>query len=221
MTPESPIPIGPVSLGPNDEPIHVETIANRLHEIFDWMLSRHSKVYFFRFDLRFPAGGQFPTDNTHLMRFIENYSYLLRSRGLDPKYAWVREQTSLTTQQHYHLVVLLNGHRTQSVRGHLRLAADVWARTLGLPSPYDLQYDDSEVASPYAELIASAGLVDFCLRRGRQFAHENGIMIRKDRPDWRQVLAYSIDWGLYLAKQETKSFRPFGVRGFGSSRLPR
>ena len=221
MLRESPLPIVPACLDPNEEPIHVEAIANRVHEIFDWMLARHSKIYFYRFDLRFPTGRKYPNDNERLMDFIEDYAYALRSRDLDAAYLWAREQTSLAVPQHYHFVLLLNGHRTQSVQGHLRLAADVWARTLGLPSPDNLQYDDSEVDSPYAELTSSDGLVDFCLRRGRLFPYENGIMIRKDRPDWREVLAYCIEWGMYMAKQATKSFRPFGVRGFGSSRRHR
>lgn len=216
-----PDPMLPIVPDPDAQPIYLESIVNRLRELFDWMLDHHSKVLFLRFDLRFPWGGQFPSDNTHLMAFTENYTYVLRCRGLDPRYLWVREQTEFSTPPHYHFVVLLNGHRTQSIRGHLALAADTWASTLGLPSPYHGQYGDLDVEDPYTGGLSSDGLVHFCLRGGRPFPHENGVMIRKDQPDWEAKRAYCVDWGMYLAKKASKSFTPFGVRSFGSSRLPK
>ena len=81
----------------------------------------------------------------------------------------------------------------------MALVETLWAQALGLPHVQ--------------------GLVDYCQHGADGFELDNGIMIRKDQPDWQQKLAYCQEWSQYLCKTHEKGLAPPNVREFGSSRV--
>ena len=81
----------------------------------------------------------------------------------------------------------------------MALVETLWAQALGLPH--------------------AQGLVDYCRHGPDGFELDNGIMIRKDQPDWQQKLAYCQEWSQYLCKTYEKGLAPRNVREFGSSRI--
>ena len=174
-----------------------EEILARLLRLFDYMTANHNKVFFMRFDVRFPAGIEFPGDNARFERFIASLSRNLKRKGLDPHYLWCYER-SREKHQHYHVVLLLNGSLTQSIKDHIELAASLWSRALQLPE-------------------VNRGLICDCTKSRTGESQQNGIMIRRNSPDFSESFCKAFEWASYLAKCNTKGYAPDGVREFGSS----
>jgi len=175
-------------------------ILDKIKANFDNMTDSHAKVFFLRYDVRFPADNCDHPDNKTFRDFNANLLKNLSRQGLDPHSVWVREQ-SKEKHQHYHGILLLDGNKTQSIHNHIAKAEQLWASALDLP----------------ADQVK--GLVDDCTH-GRDGAYQkNGIMIRKDAPDYQEKIEQCFQWASYLAKINTKDNNPPGVRTFGSSRI--
>lgn len=123
-----------------------------LHGVVSKSLADHSKVFAFRFDLRFPEHMQadsVESNNTVVSRFIESFKAKIRHnrQGLakngvpyhDTKvrFLWVRE-VGERERVHYHFVVLLNGHafnclgNYQATEGNISSRiCEAWASALG------------------------------------------------------------------------------------------
>ena len=82
------------------------------------------------------------------------------------QYVAVREQ-SREKHQHYHVALILDGQKTQSIHNHIRTAERLWDLTLGLP----------EKENGY-------GLIDDCTTSRTGEKQVNGVMLRYDDP-WR------------------------------------
>ena len=127
----------------------------------------------------------------------------LSRKGLKPQYVAVREQ-SKEKHQHYHVALLLDGQKTQSIHNHIQTAERLWDLTLGLP----------EKENGY-------GLIDDCTTNRNGDKQENGVMLRYDDP-WRYDKKEScFRRASYLAKTTTKSNTPKGQRELFSSRIPK
>ena len=73
---------------------HIE-ILERSKLLLDYQLSRCQSVLFFRFDLRFPEGYDYPFDNSLISAFLAYYIQRLKDKYgyLYTPYLWVREQS--------------------------------------------------------------------------------------------------------------------------------
>ncbi len=175
-------------------------ILNRLDMVFNDMTSQYSRVFFMRADLKFPIDFHYINNNHYLERFLHNFSRHLKNKGINHKYLWVRELTK-TGGIHYHLVFLMEGHKTISTFKHFQNMEHTWARVLGITS--------------------ALGLVDHCTVRRDGTRQNNGLMITKDvYGNLSQEYGVAFEWASYLAKVNTKSASE-GVRSFGSSSLRR
>ena len=192
-------------------------ILDRLCQVFGRMVSRYSKVYYLRFDVRFPQTMLVPTDNGLIRRFAEDFSSVLRGMKLDPRYLWAREQTASDRHQHYHFVLLLNGHKAKSLKRYIRLAGKIWRYTLGLPVDEEVMPCNPEILEEDKGDDHNNGLIDDCSQRWRQFKYKNGIMIRKDHSDCLEKLVYCYRWATYLATLEGKGLAPHRIREVGYS----
>ena len=63
-----------------------ESILQKIDQIMTNMSNRHSKVYFMRFDIRFPQGYDCPNDNELFSRFQESFIKNRKREGYDPAY---------------------------------------------------------------------------------------------------------------------------------------
>lgn len=161
---------------------------------------RHNKVLAGRFDVRFPKEGTYPPDNDVFKKFISHYAKDLKRQKLDPSYIWAREQ-SREKHHHYHCALLLDGSKTQSLRGHLARAEELWKNALGTPN--------------------ANGLIDYCDRTRHGEPQTNAVMLRRDDPALQEKIDDFAHRCSYLAKVNTKGYAPKRVRQYGCSELPK
>ena len=175
-----------------------EPILARIEEQFEDMTTRHSKVLFMRYDVRFPADTVQGMDNSTFCSFQADFIKQLTRQGLDPHYVVVREQ-SREKHQHYHGILLLDGNKTQNIYGHIRTAETIWRRKNNLPE--------------------GTGLIDACTTSRDVTPQANGVMLRRDDPEYKTKINNCFHWASYLAKENQKSSVPEGQRQLFSSRI--
>lgn len=181
-------------------------ILDAIDQRFDCMISRHSKVFFAMFALKYPSGAYstYPKDNSLVSRFMEAFIRYCRRKGLDPQYVWVREE-SKTEQVHYHCILLFNGNLIQNGFGIHKKATELWARCL------NIENGDGLVHSHFSKNAYS----DYFNKekyRGKK-------IIRTD-PQFEQIYGKSLEAASYLAKCYSKGNAPPYVNEFGCSRIP-
>lgn len=172
-------------------------ILQATQSLFDHMIQRHRRVFFTRFELKYPAysSGQYPDNNALLSRFIEALMLHCKRRNYDPKYLWVRE-SSESGQFHYHIMILLNSDIIQNAYGLLNKATELWGRCLNIEN--------------------ASGLVHLSLTDENRYG---GFKIIRNAPDYPQVYDQCFERASYLAKCYSKGGLPANVNGFGGSQL--
>ena len=68
-----------------------ESILQKIDQIMTDMSNRHSKVFFMRYDVRFPQGYGHPNDNELFSQLQESFIKNRKRAGYDPAYIAVRE----------------------------------------------------------------------------------------------------------------------------------
>lgn len=170
-------------------------ILEKIKAVMDDALEAHNKVFFMRLDLRFPQDSRDNIDNKAFCRFQAEYIKALQKQDYDPRYVAVREQSE-EKKQHYHEALLLNGNKVQSIHRPIELAEELWRKTLNQPQ--------------------GKGLVDACLRNRKGEPHRNGVMLRRDDPEFKENRDHCFRRASYLAKVNQKN-TPDGQRElFGS-----
>ena len=179
-----------------------EKILHEIERQFDYAEETKNKIFFMRYDIRFPEGYNH-ADNGVFREFQSKFMKNLSRKGLKPQYVAVREQ-SKEKHQHYHVALILDGQKTQSIHNHIATAERLWNLTLRLP----------EKENGY-------GLIDDCTTNRNGDKQENGVMLRYDDP-WRYDKKEScFKRASYLAKCTTKGNTPKGQRELFSSRIPK
>ena len=103
---------------------------------------------------------------------------------------------------------MLDGHKTQSIHDHIQTAERLWEKTLNLHP----KYDDAGRATSY-------GLIDDCMRNRQGQPQENGVMLRKDDPNYNSQYDQCFRRCSYLAKVNQKDSFPKHQRELFSSRI--
>ena len=176
-------------------------ILNEIERQFGYAEETKSKTLFMRYDIRFPEGYDH-ADNGVFREFQSKFMKNLSRQGLKPQYIAVREQ-SREKHQHYHVALLLDGQKTQSIHNHIQTAERLWDTTLGLPAREN-----------------GYGLIDDCTTSRTGEKQVNGVMLRPDDPDMEAKKAECFRRASYLAKTNTKGNAPKGQREMFSSRIP-
>lgn len=99
-------------------------MAKRMIGEVEAMLEHHSKIHIVRFDLHQPA---YTTDNKHITEFNRRFHGKLKTKYKLSRigFSWAREMER-AKQQHYHYVLILDGHKIQHPSKVLELAGEVW-----------------------------------------------------------------------------------------------
>ena len=169
-----------------------ELILQKADQIMTDMSKRYSKVFFMRYDVRFPKNHDYPNGNEAFSRFQETFIKNRKRAGYDPAYIAVRE-CSREKHQHYHVALMMNGHKTQNIYDHIQTAERLWEKTLNLPPKYNDEWR-----------AASYGLIDDCMRNRQGQPQENGVMLRKDDPEYECKYDQCFRRCSYLAKVNQK-----------------
>ena len=175
-------------------------ILNEIDRQFEQAEKTKSKIFFMRYDIRFPEGYR-KADNGIFREFQSKFIKNLSRKGLHPQYVAVREQ-SKEKHQHYHVALLLDGQKTQNIHNHIETAERLWDSTLGLP-----------------ERVNGYGLIDDCTTNRNGEKQVNGVMLRPDDPEREQKKDECFRRASYLAKTNTKGYVPKGQRELFSSRI--
>jgi len=170
-------------------------ILDKLYSMLLTYMTKHCKALFIRFDLHFPQEIMAPVDNSRLTHFCTNLKTKFKRANLDPCLFWVREQKEIGRNQHYHLILLLNGNKTQSAYRHLEVVNTTWAAAV------------------------SGGITNFCTEDKYGSPQRNGIMIKRNASGEIEGFKHCFQWGSYLAKFESKGLAPSGIREYGCSNI--
>ena len=174
-------------------------ILEKIEDQFNYAEQGKSKVFFMRYDARFPQDDCEHADNHSFRSFQANFMKNLSRKGLKPQYVAVREQ-SREKHQHYHVCLWLDGNKTQSTHNHIQTAERLWRSQLGLPE--------------------GQGLIDDCTHSRTGTKQINGVMLRHDDPEYETKKADCFRRASYLAKIHTKGNTPKGQWEVFSSRIP-
>ena len=177
-------------------------ILTEIERQFDYAEETKNKVFFMRYDIRFPEGYTH-ADNGVFRAFQSKFMKNLSRQGLKPQYVAVRER-SREKHQHYHVALFLDGQKTQSIHNHIQTAERLWDSALRL-EPRENGY----------------GLIDDCTTSRTGEKQINGVMLRHDDPDMEAKKDDCFRRASYLAKTNTKGNAPKYQREMFSSRIPK
>ena len=103
---------------------------NKMINQIDLMLALHSKVHLIRFDLRL---YQYTETNIIITKFNRIFHrWITRKYGIKKNqigFIWCRE-IETAKQQHYHYVLMLNGHKVRHPKHILEKAKGIWNNQL-------------------------------------------------------------------------------------------
>ena len=100
----------------------MKTLCGRFEDV----LEQHSQVLIVRFDLHVP---QYTEDNAQISEFMAKLNYWIKSyyKGVNEvRYVWVRELEK-AKQQHYHVVLMLNGNKIRNPHYIHGKGKEVWS----------------------------------------------------------------------------------------------
>lgn len=184
-----------------------------------YYVSKHEKVFVCRFDLHFPKTmlnekkvcvpvpeyikNKYSTPEARHDLFtntMQNFRRKLErseQNKLHPCYLYAIEKSSENKNienerdhyEHLHILLLLNGNRTQNIQNHLKALEKIWYKQLGID--YNL----------------NRGLVQLPKRNNGEFY--NGTMICRNSPAFLDEFVDVFRFSSYLIKKEQKDNVPF------------
>lgn len=172
------------------------------------MISKYSKVLQIRLDIHYPQNG-IKYNSKCIRDFTENFTRdlkrnyplvllgqkrsighkAIRRHNVDPRLIWVSEKSG-SCNNHYHFIILVNGHAMWKVYGILKRAERQWANALKLNSV--------------------AGLI--------HRTKKNFVLIKKHSAQFTEQMNKAHQQSLYLAKKTTK-LNEKHARKFSGTRL--
>ncbi len=162
---------------------------SKLEKLFNHTITKHNKVFFVRFDVRFPDCFNIPNHNELISNFTESFIRYFKRKKYDPYYLWVREQSE-SNNPHYHFIVLLDGNKIQYANTVWFKAEEVWNKQLLYPPN-------------------NKGLINYCN------SFESGKMIHRNK---EHTFNQAFKWASYLAKDDCKNINN-SYRSVGMSRV--
>ena len=149
-------------------------IQNIYYNLLILSLQRHCKVFVMRIDIHLPK----EMFQGFIMAFNHRFIEKEKNAGYDPLYIMVREKSS-EKNTHYHMVLFLDGNKTNNPYQHFQNARIVLRNTCG-----------------------DYGCINEC-----NDGHRNGIMIERNTATYNDLFEVLIQFS-YLAKIKTKEDVP-------------
>jgi hypothetical protein len=169
------------------------------------MVTRHCKVFGGLLTLNLPSGSGSVPDSDYVIGFAKALSRYLEGCSIEYHYVWAREQPTKDGQPHWHVLLLLDGNRTQSFYSrHLHTVGRLWAESLRI-----------ERGDGFAHLSTWVESSD----PDYPYVRNGGVMIVRSSPDFQAAYGVLFKRASYLAKVDTKKFTPRGLRKYSPSHL--
>jgi len=153
---------------------HAEGLAAQWHDTLHDATRHHSKLFVLAFRMALPPGLSVPPSGPPIEELLDILSERLREKRLDPVHMCIEQQADGAVPVRHVVILTLDGQRTQSAAGHLRLADTIWSQLLGV--------------IPTGELVLPCLCEDGSA--GRQ--------IRRDRPNLEEQIVACYRWGCRL-----------------------
>ncbi len=170
-------------------------------DLLNSVIARHNKVLSFRMDLKFPADYSVPADNEIIKKAMSTYTKELSREGLDPQYAVKREQKT-SEHQHYHVHMFVDGNKKVDCMDLIDMAVPHWSRALKVD---DKTADD---------------IINRCNKSNGK-PQKNGIMIRRNSPEYKNQYDQTFRQMSYLAKKDDDDITPQGEKAVFYSQFRR
>jgi len=165
-----------------------EKALKKIENIMDDMLDKHSKIMTVRFDIRYPDNDNINPSSERISDFAYNLKRSLDRETFegghktDAKVIHVQEQES-SSHPHHHFAVIVNANAKQNAYPILEKANTIWKKMMN---------------------TSEDGLVDYCNK------YENGMVIRRNSPDYEEQYDKTFYQLSYLAKVRGKKNRDKG-----------
>jgi len=165
-----------------------EKALKKIENIMDDMLDKHSKIMTVRFDIRYPDNDNINPSSERISDFAYNLKRSLDRETFegghktDAKVIHVQEQES-SSHPHHHFAVIVNANAKQNAYPILEKANTIWKKMMN---------------------TSEDGLVDYCNK------YENGMVIRRNSPDYEEQYDKTFYQLSYLAKVRGKENRDKG-----------
>jgi hypothetical protein len=179
--------------------MHTKPFKRWLDQLYA-MFNKHSKVFAYRFDLSFPTDSlRSINDHTQFDKFFTRLKKQLKNHYPSSLigYAWAAE-VETSKNQHYHVVLMLNGHEVQSPKWLQSRISRIWTEVGGSTPHWSRFYrlNRSELTiSPESLLLSDKELIESLELVG---------------------LVYQVS---YLFKGRGKGYLQDGAHNYGHSRL--
>lgn len=184
----------------------------KLLELFLYYCNKHSKCYVLRFDFHFPQHIDKqplteeqrelyadPSKRKEMrMNTLSYFIKKLKRKKLDPQYLCACERSQDASYEHYHLLLLLDGNKTNNVWGHLDELTKIWSANLELSTE------------------ENGGLVQKSKIRKNGSTY-NGFLLNRRSVDFLSNLLEVLNFSKYLLKPEGKESVAFRKKITGSS----
>lgn len=186
----------------------------KLLELFLYYCNKHSKCYVLRFDFHFPQQidkqplteeqrelYSDPSKRKEMrMNTLSYFIKKLKRKKLDPFYLCACERSQDASYEHYHLLLLLDGNKTNNVWGHLEELTKIWSANLELSTE------------------ENGGLVQKSkIRNKNDGSAYNGFLLNRTSVDFLSNLLEVLNFSKYLLKPEGKENVAFRKKITGSS----
>ncbi|MDR3414310.1 MAG: inovirus-type Gp2 protein [Formivibrio sp.] len=185
-------------------------INEKFDERLEHMIDKHSKVTFFRYDVRFPNDHPHNGKNDEFSEFQTRLKEQLTRHGIENQNIWCREQKT-SENPHYHVAALVNGNLTQRVGGILENAKNIWGNIIGSQEPGLINhcgsFNDQNI--PYQ------------IRIDRPSSKKEGEKLLEQQAKFESKIKQVRKRAHYLGKDQQKGNVPKGVREYGASELPK
>ena len=165
-----------------------EKVLEKIENIMDDMIDKHSKIMTVRFDIRYPDNDNINPSSERISDFAYNLKRSLDRETFegghktDAKVIHVQEQES-SNHPHHHFAVIVNANAKQNAYPILEKANTIWKKMMN---------------------TSEDGLVDYCNK------YENGMVIRRNSADYEEQYDKTFYQLSYLAKVRGKENRDKG-----------
>jgi hypothetical protein len=186
-------------------------ILERMRVLFDHATANHHKVFAVRLDLRRPPACAHLPLNQPVSDFTKLFSDYLNSPTdekprIDHEFLWACETGDVNLGIHHHVVLWLNGDRTQTFFGpHLDRARELWCYVLGVPLTKWLVH-----------------VCDWEREYGRPdmpYVRYDGVVVERGAEQRDEAYQLFFERAAYAGKVATKGDMPPNMRRYASSHL--
>jgi len=183
-------------------------ILDRMRVLFDHAAANHHKVLAVRFDLRRPEVCAHLPANQPVSDFMKLFSDYLNSRQprIDHEFLWACETGDVNQGVHHHVVLWLNGDRTQAFFGdHLDRARELWSHVLGIPfTKWLVHVCDWEREYGHPDM---------------PYVRPDGVVIQRGSEQRDEAYELFFERAAYVGKVSGKANMPPNMRRYASSHL--